>query len=435
MVAGMVVFAYISGGFGFIGAILGGALAGTFGSINFVQSLIPTTKFTLSVIRVGIGIEPNDDPAFYMGGDVPGVATWDEVGTGLGWSQGFGLPVFRDPPKVKAGNYRDIQVRHNGRNNGSPTYLAVSANGNDAICVSFIAVTEPSGLSRGWFGDIGAHCGGNWFYSAQIVGEGNYRPKCVWLAKSPNTIGTEARALGIHLPDFSGNQPGLSDQYTKDDRTMCGSQPRFSFYSDFEPGVHHLPVFKPTLRYKSDGADVDISRLWTNGTLNGHQGGIPIPWEPIGRPRHGRPIPPGLESPIRPAMMKPHRAPGIKRRNFSSNQTDAGPYKDTIVVTDYPLHQTEELCNSPASRGPSLVNTKEGFFCDMNSRKRYPVCGGRTVCACLDLGSHSTSGASDTKMRNGTTPFMRTCKKSYARDTSSNAVVPHRSFGKVLDWT
>ncbi|KAL9078468.1 MAG: hypothetical protein Q9157_002621 [Trypethelium eluteriae] len=431
----MVAFAYVSGSFGFIGAILGGALAGTFGSITFVQSLVPTARFTLSVIRVGVGLEPTGDPAFYMGGDVPGVATWDETGEGLGWSQGYGLPAIKKPSKVKAGNYRDIQVRHNSRNNGSPTYLAISANGNDAICVSFVAITEPSGLSRGWTGDIGAHCGGNWFYSAQIVGEGNYRPRCVWIAKGRNSIGTEARAFGVHLPDFSGDQPGLSEQFSKDDTTMCGSQPRFSFYSEFEPGTHFLPVFKPALKYQPNGADADISKLWTNGSLNGHRGGIPIPWEPVGRSTRGGARPPGLESPIRPAMMRPQKAPGMKRDGSSSNQTEAGPYEDTIVVTNYKAHETEALCNSPTSAGPSLVNTEEGFFCDMTTRKRYPVCGGRTVCGCLDLGSHSTSRGLNATMGNGTAPFMQTCKRSYARDTSSNTVVPNRSFGKVLDWT
>ena len=499
MVAGMVVFSYLTGSVGLVGSLLGGTFAGTFGIITFIQARVPSARESFATVRVGIGLEPNNDGAFYMGGHVPGVATWDEAGTSLGWSSGYALPGIRKPPRVKAGNFRDIQMRHSDRNNGSPTYLAISASGDDAICISYITITEVSGNSRGWFGDIAAQCGGEWHYSAQIVGANNYRPKCVWISKDNKDDLTRIRvrtmALGIHLPDFSGDRPALVRQFQQYPDTMCGSQPRFSLYSEFQVGTHSLPIFMPTLQYTPDGADADLSKLNTRGDLRGRTGGVPIPWEPIvrsnlplttpatpstqdagtpgtpgtpgqnaGLPRvsplgnpflrtvleatnpYKQPIPPLRWDPHRPSQLDPNdstfadaRPPPKKRvvprTSTAGNQTQE--YEDTIIVTNVPDHSTAELCLSPTSLGPSLVNTREGQFCDMASKTRWPVCKHSSACACLDLGSYTwqQDSSNGTANKNNTAPFLRACRKYNARDTSSSRAVPNRSFPKLIDWT
>ena len=463
MVAPMVVFIYFSTSLGYIGSIMGGALAGTFGTITFLQQKIPSWRESLSNVRVGIGLDPSGSENLdnSPGGDVPGVATWDEVGTGLGWSSGYSFPWIRtqNPPKVKPGGYRDIQLRHNKRNNGVPTYLAIAASGNNSICVSYLTVTDISGKSRGWVGDFGAACGGPWFYSAQMVGTtSNYKPRCVWIKKQPEIPKDSLpvsqpgkdypQGMGIHLPDFSGNLAGLIRQYKANPSSMCGSQPRFSFYKEFQVGKDVLPIFRPALEYNEDGSDKNISRLYQPGWSDGHRRGTPLPWK-------SKPNPFG-DYPPRPVWFDNKRPPHAPSKRdgplTAGNQT--GEFDDTIVLTGSPEHQTTELCGSPTSVGPSLVNTQENKFCDMRSKESFPVCDDRTSCACLDLGSYSSAQGfndtfsspsnrskraansidSDTANEARTAPFLRTCKKNHARDTSSGSAIPSGSFENVIVW-
>ncbi|KAI9691517.1 MAG: hypothetical protein M1822_007588 [Bathelium mastoideum] len=254
--------------------------------------------------------------------------------------------------------------------------------------------------------------------------------------------------MGIHLPDFHGDSPGLLDQYRRNTASMCGSQPRFSLYENFRVGDDHLPVFRPALSYTNDGADVDVGRLWEPGWLNGHSSGTPIRW-------HAAMSPNGVPPP-RPAWVKPERPSGYKRSDPSTsvtgNKTQYGnqtqEYEGSIIITSFPEHQIAELCESPTSWGPSLANTKENLFCDMTTKKSWPICKSGTSCACLDLGSYS-SPQNATSMSANTTqssphnagsglihkrsvlPFLRTsCGRNIARDAA-----PSRSFDDVLVWS
>ena len=497
MPVNMAAFIYFSTGLGYIGSIMGGALAGTFGTISFLQQKVPSWRESLSNVRVGIGLEDKliwDPSREYPGGNVPGVATWDEAGTGLGWSSGYSFPAVRTnkPPVIKEGGYRDIQLRHNNRNNGVPTYLAIAASGSNSICVSYLVVTDISGKSRSWIGDIGAACGTYWFYSHQMVGTtSNYKPRCVWLTKWPEHLQDldirEAKfpaGMGIHMSDFSGELPGLLEQYKRNPKTMCGSQPRFSFYRRFEIGLNWLPVFKPSLRYHENGSDLNIDRLFDRNTYytGGHGRGTRMEWNESAHTWGS--------DPPRAVWLNPDRPPSLRRDDqglsMAGNQTvvddQMKAFGNTIIITSAPEHQTNELCGSPTSFGPSLFNTKDNEFCDMRTKTLRPVCDRHNSCGCLDLGSYSSlrgsfgnvtnntssspsgspgsvvnetssfpsklpnnaakndnthlpSSHSESANDNNTTPFLRACTKHKPRDTSGSDNFPNHSFGNVLVWS
>ncbi|KAF2237057.1 hypothetical protein EV356DRAFT_565149 [Viridothelium virens] len=460
MVFDPVSFGIAAGAFGFLTGTIGGTVASIFGIIGGIQARIPSGVETYTRVRVGIGLDPGEFQVEPYGGDVPGVSIYDDVGNGLGFSSGCIFPclIRYGQKKIKAGNFRDIQIRQktdNQRNNGVPTYVAVSAGGTDAICISYISLTDFSGLHHGWVGDVGAECGGDWFYSTQIVGNNNYRPRCVWISSDPNfTLGHTA--MGMHITDFSiesSTQVGLRDEYRRDRRTMCGSLPRFSFYTKFKLGKDWLPVFHPTLQYTENGATRDIAQLWTDGvTHKGRQRGVPAP----SRYRPTRPSERPAEEPAEELAQMPVNATAAQgrtqtrirrrkeKRNGPSIQSAGNhtqSFYDLIVTTNTPEHDVATLCNSPSSLGPSLVNYKQGKFCDMSTKKIWPVCHGYGGCNCLSLGSYSSGSDNSTSMNKtavpqaeGVIPYMHACGKRTLGGRSSSTDAQDHLFKKVIQW-
>ena len=51
-----------------------------------------------------------------------------------------------------------------------PKYLAISAGGNDALCIAYIAVTSQDGDVTAWHGDVAKNCSVDWHYSRTVVG-------------------------------------------------------------------------------------------------------------------------------------------------------------------------------------------------------------------------------------------------------------------------
>lgn len=57
-----------------------------------------------------------------------------------------------------------------------------------------------------------------------------------------------------------------------------------------------------------------------------------------------------------------------------------------LVVDDLDSHDAHTLCESRSSAGPSFLNPKKGFFCDMETKKVYPVCEAQNRGAvCFDV--------------------------------------------------
>ncbi|KAL9087033.1 MAG: hypothetical protein Q9165_006861 [Trypethelium subeluteriae] len=460
MVDPFTAFGVASGALGLFFGTLLGTIGTTFGIITFTQARVPSGAETYTRVRIGIGlgIGPGYDVGRRYGGDVPGVSIYDDVGNGLGFSRGCAFPclIRYGYKKIKGGNFRDIQIRQrtdNQRNNGVPTYVAVSAGGPDSICIAYISQTDFAGLNHGWVGDVGAECGGYWFYSTQIVGTNNYRPRCVWISAN-TTFGKGHTAIGMHITDFSiesRTQVGLRDEYNRDRRTMCGSVPRFSFYKRFKIGRDWLPVFDPPLQYTETGATENISKLWTEGvTHKRRRRGEPdryIMSYDLGTISEGSDEEPG-QAPAN-ATAAPGTSQGrARRRKEKRNGSRVPPagnhtqdFYDMIVTTNTPEHDVAVLCNSATSLGPSLVNYKQGRFCDMSTRKIWPVCQGHGGCNCLSLGSYSSGSDNSTSMNktavpqaNGAVPYMHACGKRTLGGRSSGIEIRDHFFKKVIQW-
>ena len=53
-------------------------------------------------------------------------------------------------------------------------------------------------------------------------------------------------------------------------------------------------------------------------------------------------------------------------------------------------HSAQALCESDTSHGPDFVSHSEGLFCDMGTKRVWPICRTTEVeVGCYDWGSHS----------------------------------------------
>lgn len=82
-----------------------------------------------------------------LGGNVPWIVMWDDEGKWIG-AGGGGYGPNGSPVTFRANHNETV---------GYPQakYLAVSATGDDAICIAFISVAWPDGQKRMWLGDVG----------------------------------------------------------------------------------------------------------------------------------------------------------------------------------------------------------------------------------------------------------------------------------------
>ena len=82
-------------------------------------------------------------------------------------------------------------------------YVAISAGGNNAICINYIAITWPDGDSAFISGDTGRACNRDWYYSRTVVGDAtnNYIPSCMWI-DGDHSGGHHYQGFHFHIPDF-----------------------------------------------------------------------------------------------------------------------------------------------------------------------------------------------------------------------------------------
>ncbi|KAL9097676.1 MAG: hypothetical protein Q9165_000002 [Trypethelium subeluteriae] len=258
-----------------------------------------------------------------------------------------------------------------GSSNESPTYIVVEAGGNDALCISYIAITDPAKNQQAWIGDIGYQCGARWYYSSAIFGSNNNQPRCTWI-DGDDTNDIVEYAISMHITDFKAvgdpqQHQGLVKEYKDNVASMCGSAPRLSFWSTWDMDNDRPPIYNPALEYNDDGSDKD--NIYTAGDPLGHSMGKPIELKPVGLQRRRR---------------------GIASRNATNGSVSAtaksNPRPNDIVITKNAEHKVRPLCEHPKSLGPSIVNLVEELFCDMTYKKVYPLCSNSITCGCLDLG-------------------------------------------------
>jgi hypothetical protein len=379
-----------------IGLVLGAAGIGL-----MVPGLLPQKPQDPShttVVKVGAGMTGTaaEIKDHNMGGNFPVVTLWDSSGRKVG-QQTKG-------DNIDSGGWKQVDVSHENGMDGVPgEYVAISAGGNDAVCINFITVQWPDGRYWGWLGDVGQMCGGIWYHSDTTVANfqsnsqnpqanNNATSSCTWVDGDASN-GLKFQGFGMHIIDFSSDKSSQynkrAEQYKNDTQTMCSSAPRFKMYEQISKDTK-LPIFWPKLNYNEDQTDADLNVVKNNPgkypdqiSKRGREAAA------VGYERRGdAPTPPNHQGP-----------------------PDSSRFSNVIVKSDRERHSAKELCDSKTSMGPDFVSLREKLFCDMKERKTYPLCDEQKKTLCFDLKTDKLVG-------------------SGKRDDNT----PVKTYGKTLKW-
>ncbi|KAF2232758.1 hypothetical protein EV356DRAFT_517107 [Viridothelium virens] len=370
-----------------------GIVSDALGLIDTVADQFPSqSSGSKTTVRIGAGLPMSaKDKSASLGGKVPHIGLAGNSGNWLGVKKSNGHTI-------DDGNFADIDVDQ-GDSNESPAYVVVAAGGNDALCISYIAITDPAKNQQAWVGDVGYQCGARWYYSSAIFGSSNYQPRCTWI-DGDDTNDIVEYAISMHITDFKGvgdpsQHQGLVKEYKDNVASMCGSAPRLTFWSSWDMDKDRMPIYNPVLQYNDDGSDK--SNIYTAGDSLGHPMGKPIELTPV-----------GLQRKRRRGIASPNASNGTVNATMKSN-----PRPDDIVITRNTEHKIRPLCDHPKALGPSIVNLAEELFCDMTDKIVYPLCSSNVTCGCLDLGNVA-GNLNDT---NSTLPSGSTSQNSTSTNT------------------
>lgn len=279
------------------------------------------------------------------------------------WNQnGEFVGMKADPGNVKDGNLGEIHVDH--ENQG--VYTLFSAN-NDAICVAWATTTwsdNRGGNQYAVMGDMGYICNQPWYWSGMYPNSNEdwgskpeaEQPKCFWIDKDGDQPST---GFQVRWPAFSSAEvdPDAPPE-ERDPKKKC---------DDISFGIRTEP---------------DPNSIWLKPERKGRR---------------------GLGS--QTAKTKPRRH--VRRNDAMKSQ---------LIVGDAGGQSARFLCDSDTSVGPDFVNTNEGVFCDMGSKKVYDICHSRSQSSCFDVESKMLLPAS-----NATVASFRTRQVQSPYDT-------------VIDW-
>ena len=319
---------------------------------------LPSANSPSFSVTLGTGVSPGQiNTCDDCGGSVPHVHIWDKYGTGYG-------AVSGGKAKIKPGAMATVNVPVSPNNDmasaAQPEYVLLDMSGDDAICLTHVVATG-NAAQWTWFGDMGAKCDADWYYSNKIVGDGTYTPKCVWLDKN-HSKGLRYAGLGLHMPDFSSSEQGRAEEYQNDLDTLCKSTPRMKFYPTM-PDDGLPPFFKPPLATNADGSDKDPNRVKDKASSRVRR------FEDVGRTE-------------------------LQKRSDSNSQPGH------LIISGHEGHSGTELCGSEGSYGPDFVSTVDNTYCDMSTKTSWPLCGSNGIKEqCFDLATHSMQYSPHMKAR------------------------------------
>jgi hypothetical protein len=408
-------------------------------------SIIPLASEFLSSgpsdsVRVSIGAgSPATgavDPG--MGGAVPVVTLFDNNGIPIGRkkSTNFDLLNVDNMQKVGIGNKLDIDVPQNFEHRGGsaqPEYLSLSAVDGDALCISFIYVSIPSGGPKYvWYGDSGLSCGAehgfHWYESHTMVGsyeeDKPYYPRCTWI-DADGTGGVLTKGIGIHLESFVPT-PERVVSYARDRKRLCNSPPRFHAYPEFDPN-HPIWYFAQQPRYDANQVDMNASTIiadpkyWAQTKIVRYAGDSDqyVGLNVKRRGRRGERDAAAARPDARPSSpsSSSSSSPPPSRRPPHSGPRKRWPNPDHLVSSTIESHSARALCESPSSWGRDFVAHKEGLFCDMQRRALHRICASDADSGCFDTGTN----------------MMRLGKGNSKRDESGTPIVQKR-YTHVEHW-
>lgn len=319
-----------------------------------IPGMIPEKDEHEPVVRIAAGLSSNE--ADTTSGNQPGVALYDIMGRKVG-------SVGGKKEKIKDGSFIDIKVPFaDGVGTKPAEYISVANGGDDALCIAYIAITQPDGTKKAWYGDVAKECGADWYHSLLKTGDDDYQPSCIWIDRNRSN-GLRFQGLGLHFNDFAATDE-RAVQFNENRDLMCNAAPRFRMYEDFGD-KDYIPFFNPpldlepkTLKDSDPKAVMDKSR-----------------WHMPDEGPH-----------VNKALID--QGPSRKKlRRQSNNSAVFGEASNSsvVIISTSPNHSAKELCESETSRGFDFVSSTENLFCDMEPKRLWPVCNETTTCACFDM--------------------------------------------------
>lgn len=347
-----------------VGAAIIGVVDLVFSAIPVFEKLFASPEDFTHTVRITLGSNATLDAS--LGGNVPGVALWDEFGRSIGGTKSEGK-------KAGQGGFRDISVVANGDvDNITPAYLSIVAGGVDAVCIATVTVTAADGSRFTWGGDVAKACGETAFFISNNPAGPGYTPHCIFIDRD-GTTGIKHQGIGIHLDDFFADDDQVA-AYAANTDLMCKSGPRFRLYEKLDI-TDPILVFDPPLEKHDNRTDVDPGRV-------------------IGAP--------GVFA-EKPKFKRKRGTLGLNTSWYDSNSSAlAGAstglseqigvvdepiwkWEGQVVVTHMRSHSAEALCQEKMSWGPDVAAVPEGKFCSMKDKTLYDICSEKISSCCFDV--------------------------------------------------
>ncbi|KAI1140155.1 hypothetical protein F5Y05DRAFT_424086 [Hypoxylon sp. FL0543] len=352
-------------------------VAGAFIPLGFaIADAIPDNRAS-TIIQIMTGNGNKTHPLSNGGGNVPHVAIWDQDGNRLGQVNPGKKAKIDQNNDPKQGRI-EVMYNQNGGGYVDPGYILLSQQENDAICIASVQVSNGA-ISSTFYGDTGYSCGQSWFYSSREFGDQLIMPKCVWL-DGDHTNKINAKSISWHINDLVPTDDKIA-MFNSNPDYLCKSTPRFSFWGDLLPDSL-IPFFEPQLEYNRDaatggqGADVDPDRALDkkvyDKSVQMYLGG---------------------NAKREPERERAATRPDVRPRNLKRRGNNHDP--SHLVVSSKRGHSARELCEHPNSYGWDFVSTTDGLYCDMETKRMYPVCDhpGGVTHTCFDVERRTLVGA------------------------------------------
>lgn len=359
-----------------------GALAGIVSVGMMIPSLLPEKNEHLTKVRVAAGLSTDsvDTPS----GNQPGITLYDKMGRKIGSIDGKKAIILD-------GDFMDISVPFDKNVGKKPTeYLSIVNGGDDSLCIAYLALTQPDGTQKAWYGDVGRVCGADWYYSQLTTGDDDYQPACIWIDRN-HSNDLRFQGFGMHINDFAATED-RAKQYDENRDLMCNAAPRFKMYENLNSD-DPIPYFSPPLNYTDKtltDQDPGVVRDKTHWVLDKETQNM------------------------NKVIVDADPKPPISKRDGATQPSTF----NNVIISDSIWHSARELCESDKSAGHDFVSLKECQFCDMTSKKLWPLCGASKQNGCFDLA----------------TSQMRAGSGLRGRDVDTGLYPPSKAYGKTVKW-
>lgn len=377
--------------FNIVGTVLGLAM--------MLPGLIPDKDEHQTIVRIGAGLSTDESAS--TSGNKPGVHLYDVMGRSIGSTGGSKHKTILD------GDFMDISVPFDYGVGKKPTeYISIANGGDDALCIAYIALTQPDGTKKAWYGDIAKSCGADWYHSQLKTGDDDYQPACIWIDRD-HSYGLRFQGFGMHIIDFAATQE-RAEQYNDNKDLMCKAAPRLRMYTDMNDD-DPIPFFNPPLEYNTTGeADKDPAVVMDKSH-----------WS---LPKDG----PHIKKSVLDADQAPVPSRRLLRRQQrpQSGTTQPSSFDDQLILSKSKHHSAKLLCESATSVGPDFVSLDEQLFCDMQTKKTWQLCGGGNMTGCFDQKS--------AKIVAGHVGGNGTIVHGVSKEI---AVASPKSYSKTIQWS